>query len=162
MISKNMEILAPDGMILPSKGKAKAVSRTLNGRDRQVVEFLLESRTHEDAAAQFKLSRQRITQIMNTPAALAFIASRAYGKRTIGYATVIDLIVDRVNQAVRMGYQITLDELIKVAKLLEPKQETSEQAYEMIYAEAERIADEYGLTGEKRGQFLRFVAERAA
>jgi hypothetical protein len=162
MTSKNMEILAPDGMILPSARKAKTISRTLNGRDRQVVEFLLESRTQEEAAVKFNISRPRISQIMNTPAALAFVASRAYGKRTIGYATVIDLIVDRVNQAVRLGYTIPLDELIKVAKLLEPKQETSEQAYEMIYAEAERIADEYGLTGEKRGQFLRFVAERAA
>lgn len=162
MTIKTMQIIDPDAIILPSEHKARARARTLSPRDRAVVDFLLTAPTEEDAAKKFKLSQQRINQIRSTPAALAYATTKAYGKRTMGYAMVIDLIVDRVGESVRLGYRITIDELIKVAKLLEPKQETTEQAYEMIYAEAERIADEYGLTGEKRGQFLRFVAERAA
>jgi hypothetical protein len=162
MTSKNIEILDPDGIILPNEHKVKRVARTLSSRDRAVIDFLLTAPTEAETAKKFNLTQPRINQIRSTPAALAYATTKAYGKRTMGYAMVIDMIVDRVTQAMRLGYTISLDELIKVAKLLEPKHETTEQAYEMIYAEAERIADEYGLTGEKRGQFLRFVAERAA
>lgn len=134
----------------------------ISARDRAILDRLLKGHTEAEIAVDFKMTQARVNQIRHTPAALSYVTSKAGTKRGEINALALNLIHDRIIEAIRMNYPIALEDLIKIAKLTEPKQEMNASALEMLHAEAERIADEHAMNPETRRQFIQWVRNTAA
>lgn len=134
----------------------------LSPRDRKILDRLLEGKTEKTVGLEFDLTQQRINEIKHSPAALGYMANWALNARTETYGMVIYVIRDRLKKAIEYGTDhIDWESLVKLVKVLEPKDSPDLSAYEFLHAEAERLADEMGMTDEARDKMLQFVRESA-
>lgn len=132
----------------------------LSARDKKIIEALLMGKSESVAGKEFGISQPRVNAIKHLPGALAYMSAWALNGRAETYGMVIYVIRDRIKNALLHGTDyVDWDSLIKLVKVLEPKQEHDASAYEWLHGEAERIAEEMNLSPEGRAKVLALVRE---
>jgi len=144
------------------KSKQRKAIPPLSARDKKIIECLLQGKTETATGEQFGITRQRVNEIKHLPGAIAYMAAWANAARSETYGMVIHIIRDRIKNAIQHGTDyVDWESLIKLVKVLEPKQEHDASAYEWLHGEAERIAEEMNLSPEGRAKVLALVRESA-
>lgn len=129
----------------------------LSKRDKEIIDYLCEGRSSEEAAIKFRLTQPRISQIKRSAAGLQYLGTIAQPERIAVHNIALIMLRERLELVRQSGYSVKLETLLAIIKALEPKDSAPSSTVDMLHEEANRIADEMGMPEEDRGKLLQFV-----
>lgn len=106
-----------------------------------------------NTAAKFDVSDTAVSDVRDSPAGNEYATKLMGTTRATINMKVANIILSRVEAS---GAQIPLDVLVKVYAATLPK-ETANSSLDNLRGEVDRLAQEYGLKEEFKGQLLEFV-----
>lgn len=124
-------------------GKARTSAEGLSPRDKALCDAFLSGTSRKALAEQFKVTVQRVGQILNHSASVAYLVQRGTNTRALIFSKVGEEILARTEWG-----GVRLSDLLAIWKAAMP-QEVTITHRATIQKEAERLASEMGLTVEE-------------